>query len=77
MMKPRADVVEMMIGDIQRADAATVVVGALGAKKVQINDVMKARNQGSASKVKIKHRAGKGDGMMYNEGLCVLRRAWA
>ncbi len=68
MRKLRARHVEMMIGDIQRADAATVVVGASGAKKIQLNDTMNVRKQGIASTMNTKHRAENGDAIMYVEG---------
>jgi hypothetical protein len=58
MMKTMARIVEMTIDDIQRTDAATVVVGAAGPKKIQMNDMTKVRRQGDASKLKTKHRAG-------------------
>jgi hypothetical protein len=33
----------MTISNIQRMEAATVVIGAAAARKIQINDVMKVR----------------------------------
>lgn len=58
MRKPRARHVEMMIGDIQRAEAVTVVAGTSGAKKIQENDMMNRRKHGNASSVNTKQCTG-------------------